>query len=321
MANNFLNRKKFNLDSYYNNSYKQDSSKKTLIHPYLKTYINHINIDIDSDYINYNNLGIVNKINNKNINYNIIENTINIDSKDTSYNNTFNLIVYFNSCDVNNLSISKLNIKNIKYIEIVNILLPIYNLIKSEVVNNNELNQYINDNIDVLNINNIFDEDKHIDNIYVNNNDWEVNYSINDNKYYSIEKSNNVYKTFEYKKVLSKVYNDKIIYFKMTQFNNHNLITSNDNLTYLIPLCSNKIINNKKRYNKNIRSIIFKNTNLPIINKLEIKFTDYNDNQLNINNLDKNINTKTSKKYIRHPKNDLWQSHIVLKVGTIESFI
>jgi hypothetical protein len=321
MANNFLNRKKFNLDSFYNNSYKQDSCKKTLIHPYLKTYINHINIDIDSNYINYNNLGIVNKINNKNINYNIMENTINIDSKDTSYNNTFNLIVYFNSCDVNNLSISKLNIKNIKYIEIVNILLPIYNLIKTEIVNNNELNQYINNDINVLNINTIFNEDKYINNIYINNNDWEVNYSINDDKYYSIEKNNNVYKTFEYKKVFSNVYNDKIIYFKMTQFNNHNLITSNDNLTYFIPLCSNKIISNKKCYNKNIRSIIFKNTNLPIINKLEIKFTDYNDNQLNINNLDKNINTKTSKKYIRHPKNDLWQSHIVLKVGTIESFI
>jgi len=319
MANNFLNRKKFNLDSFYNNSYKVISSRKSLIHPYLKTYINHININIDSDYINYNNLGIINNINNKNINYNIIENTIIIDSKDTSYNNSFNLNVYFNPYDTNNLTISKLNIKNIKYIEIVNILLPINNLIKTEIVNNNELNQYINDNINILNINNIFDTDKHIDNIYINNNDWEINYSIsiNDNKYYSIEKNNNIYKTFEYKKTFSNVYNDKIIYLKISQFDNHNLISSNDNINYLIPLCSNKIINNKKIYNKNIRSIIFKNTNLPIINKLEIKFTDYNDNQLSIHNLDKNINTKTSKSYIRHPNNDIWQTHIVLKVGKV----
>jgi hypothetical protein len=144
MANNFLNRKKFNLDAYSNNNYKQDSSKKTLIHPYLKTYINHINIDIDSKYINYNNLGIFNKIQNTNINYNIIENTISISSKDTSYNNCFNLIVYFNPCDINNLYISKLNIKNIKYIELINILLPIFNLVKTEIINNNELNQYIN---------------------------------------------------------------------------------------------------------------------------------------------------------------------------------
>ena len=323
MANNFLNRKKFNLDSFYNNSYKEVSCRKSLIHPYLKTYINHININIDPDYINYNNLGIVHNINNKNINYNIIENIIIIDSKDTSYNDCFNLNVYFNPCDINNLTISKLNIKNIKYIEIVNILLPIYNLIKTEIVNNNELNQYISDNINILNINNIFDTDKHIDNIYINNNDWEINYSIliNDNKYYSIEKNNNIYKTFEYKKIFSNVYNDKITYLKISQFNNHNLITSNDNINYLIPLCSNKILNNKKRYNKNIRNIIFQNSNLPIINKLEIKFTDYNDNKISIHNLDKNINIKTSKTYIRHPKNDTWQSHIVLKVGTIESFI
>jgi hypothetical protein len=325
MANNFLNRKKFNLDSFYNNSYKQISSRQSLIHPYLKTYINHININIDSDYINYNNLGIVNNINNKNINYNIIENTIIIDSKDTSYNNSFKLNVYFNPCDTNNLTISKLNVKNIKYIEIVNILLPINNLIKTETVNNDELNQYINDNINVLNINDMFDTDKHIDNIYINNNnDWEMNYSIsiNDNKYYySIEKKNNIYKTFEYKKTFSNVYNDRIIYLKISQFDNHNLITSNDNVNYLTPLCSNKIINNKKIYNKNIRSIIFKNANLPIINKLEIKFTDYNDKQLSIHNLDKNTNAKTSKSYIRHPSNDAWQTHVVLKVGTIESFI
>jgi hypothetical protein len=326
MANNFLNRKKFNLDSFYNNSYKQISSRKSLIHPYLKTYINHINVNIDSDYINYNNLGIVNNINNKNINYNIIENTIIIDSKDTSYmaNNSFKLNVYFNPCDTNNLTISKLNVKNIKYIEIVNILLPINNLIKTEIVNNDELNQYINDNINILNINDIFDTDKHIDNIYISNNDWEMNYSIsiNDNKYYhSIEKKNNIYKTFEYKKTFSNVYNDRIIYLKISQFDNHNLITSNDNINYLTPLCSNKIINNKKMYNKNIRSIIFKNANLPIINKLEIKFTDYNDNQLSIHNLDKNTNAKTSKSYIRHPSNDAWQTHVVLKVGTIESFI
>jgi len=320
--NNFLNRKKFNLDSFYNSSYKQDSCKKILIHPYLKTYINHIDINIDSNYINYNNLGIINKISNDDIIYNIIENTINIDSKDTSYNNNmFNLNVYFNSCDINNLSISKLNIKNIKYIEIVNILLPIYNLIKNELINNDEINQYINDNIHILNINNIFDKDKYINNIYINNNnDWEINYSSN-NKYYSIEKNNNIYKTFEYTKIFSNVYNDKIIYLKITQFNNHNLLTSNDNLTYFIPLCSNKILNNKKRYNNNIRNIIFKNTNLPIINKLEIKFTDYNDNQLNINNLDNNINIKTNNNYIRNPKNDLWQTHIVIKIGTIEHFI
>jgi hypothetical protein len=37
--NNFLNRKKFNLESFYNSSYKQDSCKQTLIHPYLKTYM------------------------------------------------------------------------------------------------------------------------------------------------------------------------------------------------------------------------------------------------------------------------------------------
>jgi hypothetical protein len=76
-------------------------------------------------------------------------------------------------------------------------------------------------------------------------------------------------------------------------------------------------MNNKKRYYKNIRNIIFKNSNLPIINKLEINFTDYNDNKLNINNLDKNINIKTNKNYIRHPNNDLWQTHIVLKVGIV----
>ena len=323
MANNFLNRKKFNLDSFYNNSYREVSSRKSLIHPYLKTYINHINIDINTDYINYNNLGIINNINNKNINYNIIEDTIIIDSKDTSYNNCFNLNVYFNSGDINNLTISKINIKNIKYIEIVNILLPIYNLIKKEIVNNNELNIYINNNINILNINNIFDTDKHIDNIYINindNNNWEINYSIliNDNKYYySIEKNNNIYKTFEYNKIFSNVYNDKIIYLKIFQFNNHNLISSNNNINYLIPLCSNKIQNNKKKYYKNIRSIIFKNANLPIINKLEINFTDYNDNKLNINNLDKNINIKTNKSYIRHPNNDIWQTHIILKVGTV----
>ncbi len=68
MANNFLNRKKFNLDSFYNNSYREVSSRKSLIHPYLKTYTNHINIDIKPDYINYNNLGIISNINN-NINY------------------------------------------------------------------------------------------------------------------------------------------------------------------------------------------------------------------------------------------------------------
>lgn len=321
MANNFLNRKKFNLDSFYNNSYKQISSKKTLIHPYLKTYINHINIEVDAEFINYNNLGIINKINNTNINYNIIENTINIDSKDTSYNDSFNLVVYFNPCDVNNLTISKFNIKNIKYIEIVNILLPIYNLIKIETTNINELNEFINNNINILNINTIFDNDKYINNIYINNNDWEINYCINNNNYYSIERNNNIYKSFEYKKIFSNVYNDKIIFLKIFQFNNHNLITSNDNINLLIPLSSNKIENNKKRYNKNIRNIIFKNSNLPIINKLEIKFTDYNDNQLIINNLDKNINNKISKTYIRHPNNDLWQSHIILKVGTIESFI
>lgn len=320
MANNFLNRKKYNLDSFYNNSYKEVSSRKSLIHPYLKTYTNHINIDIKPDYINYNNLGIINNINNTNINYYIFEETIIIDSKDTSYNNCFNLNVYFNSNDVNNLAISKINIKNIKYIGIVNILLPIYNLIKKEIVNNNELNIFINDNINILNINNIFDTDKHIDNIYINDNNWEINYSIliNDNKYYySIEKNNNIYKTFEYNKIFSNVYNDKIIYLKISQFNNHNLMTSNNNINYLIPLCSNKIKNNKKKYNKNIRSIIFKNSNLPIINKLEINFTDYNDNKLNINNLDKNINIKTNNNYIRHPKNDLWQTHIMLKVGTV----
>lgn len=108
---------------------------------------------------------------------------------------------------------------------------------------------------------------------------------------------------------------------KINQFNNYNLIVSNDNVNCSIVLCSNKIYNNKKRYYKNIRNIIFRNNNLQTINKLEIQFTDSNDNKLNINYLDNNINNKTNINYIRHPKNDLWQTFIVLKIGTIESFI
>lgn len=320
MANNFLNRKKFNLDSFYNSSYKPDSCKKSLIHPYLKNYINHINLDISSNYINYNNLGFINLIKNNNINYNIIENTITIDSKDSKYINPFILSVYFNTTDINCLSISKLNIKNIKYIDIINVYLPIYTLIKNDIENNDNLNEYINNNISNLKINNLFDTNKYIDNIFINNNDWEINYSYN-LKYYSIEKNNNIYKTYEYLKKYSSVSNDKIIYMKIKQFNNHNLIISNDNINYLISLQSNSFINNKKKFNKINRSIIFKNSNLPIINKLDIEFTDSNDKKIIFNFIDNNVTNKTNINYIRHPKNDLWQSHIVLKVGIIETFI
>ena len=69
MANNFLNRKKFNLDSFYNSTYREDSCKKKLIHPYLKTYLNHIDINTSSEFINYNNLGFINQINKQDINY------------------------------------------------------------------------------------------------------------------------------------------------------------------------------------------------------------------------------------------------------------
>jgi hypothetical protein len=319
MANNFLNRKKFNLDSYYNSSYKENSCKKTLIHPYLKNNINSINLNINSNYINYNNLGFVNTIKN-NINYNIIENTITIDSKDSKYINPFILSVYFNTTDINCLSISKLNIKNIKYIDIINVYLPIYTLIKNNIENNDNLNEYINNNILNLKINNLFDTNKYIDNIFINNNDWEINYSCN-LKYYSIEKNNNIYKTYEYLKILSNVSNDKIIYMKIKQFNNYNLLISNDKINYLISLQSNKIINNKKRFNKINKNNIFKNSNLFIINKLDIEFSDYDDKELKINFIDYNITNKTNINYIRHPKNDLWQSHIVFKIGTIEAYI
>lgn len=340
--NNFLNRMKLNLDLVNRNSYKATSSKLALIHPLMKYPLQTLNSQIENN--NINNLGFfipINNYNTKNIKYTVNEHNIIIDSADRDisvYKNPLKFTVKLNPLSSDNKPyIPTSTIKNLKYLQVVNVMLPLhYQIHRKQINNDNILIDFIETHI--VNWNNNFEIDYNNKKIQIcnidfkNNDEWEINYTIDEKKIplYCIIKYNNQYITYEYNYIERLLQNKKNIFLCIEEYNNKNVLSTDSNNKFIAPLHPKKIRNNFILYNIKNR-ILFKNSNLSQLTSLNITLKDHNGETLQIPFLDLNItylhklcncsnklNYSCSCYYLRHPLNPLWQMHLIIKVGNYD---
>lgn len=344
MENNFLYRKKNNINLFNKKSYRASNTKDSSVHPLLGHPINPIVSKIDT--INDNNLGYYIPINNyqidnnKKIKYYIHEHNMIIDSMDRNidvYTNPLNFTVKLHPLQNDIMPyIIRPPINNVKYINVLNVMLPLYHNLHKIVTNtDNDFKTFVDQNIDSFKIGDdiVYQKDTiQICNIYKENNNWEINYTINKEKNpsFSLVKNNTDYKTYKYNYFLQK---EKVVYLNIKEFNDYNTYSTSD-LRMCAPLYPRYVT--KKFINYKIKKglILFKNSDLRKISRLEISFTDDNNQIIKIPLLDNKVLRKNcycnenctedyscSCYYLRHPYNPMWQVQLIIKLGVVEPFI
>lgn len=336
MANNFLTRKKLDLNLINRDGYKKSDVKKTHVHPFMKSPITHIpsvfpyNPDQLGFYIPY--------LHDKNTPYEIHEERIFIDSadRDAAVNpNPYQMNVKFGVNDTN-LVVSYPPVKNIKYINVDNIILPyLFELKRESIANDTSFNALLNADISngLIAVNGEYTVSNtliQVCNLKVASaSNWEINYTKNRDKttVFNVIKSNNTFASYKYT-VDSSYVSKKTIYLKLDNIESNLLSTSQkDAFQQLYP---KKIIANSLWFNIKKSNIVFKTNNLLSISKLDISFVDDTGNTLKLYNLDYSTTTGkyTDKSlfsspdyYLRHPLHKRWQSHITLKLGIVDPFL
>lgn len=345
--NNFINRKKLNLNLINRNPYKAISSKKSLVHPLLfnpinqkTSYINEINYNTLGFYIPLSNFGSKAK-------HTLYEKNIIIYSEDRDINTYLNPLKF--TIKLNPLPsdptpiISSKTLTHIKYIQILNVMLPLhYNLYREIITYDNNFVTYIANNIKTLAINSEITYNLNtiqICNKIIEGNDWELNYTTNriNVPSYSLLYKNGQYTLYKYNHYKNLLEKNKIIYLRLKELDDYNILTTNNESTnhFCAALYPKKIINNFINFDLKNSVILFKNSNLYNLTKIEMSFIDNQGNELYIPLLDNKVselykncnctlphsNYACSCYYLRHPYNALWQVHVIMKVGTIETHI
>lgn len=303
--------------------YKSTDIKKASIHSFMTTPIDHIT----SVYpFNPNQLGFSIPYLHNNVSYEIHENNVIIDSLDRDVSIDKN--PYQLSFDVSPV------IKNVKYINIENIILPyLYELIPQVEITSNytsiinaidaSRNQLIVDT-DVT----IAGKNIQICNFILQNNNWEINYTENKvpTTVYGIIKNSST-QVIKYS-IGNNYISNKVIFLQIDNVSNHSLATTSD-ISDKIQLYPKKIIADSLWFNIKNRSIVFKNNDITSVSKLRVKFVDDDGNLLSVPNLDYTVITgkydtstySSPKYYIRHPLHSKWQVHIFLQLGGLEIYI
>jgi hypothetical protein len=271
--------------------------------------------------------------------------------------NKNNLIEYL---DVNFIEVDNLNnqvsnymfnvlynlpekINNVHYINVYKIILPRYPvLIKTEISNDIIDFSYLINNLQTIKIgeNYIYNDTSfNIHNIYIQDNIYDINFSINDNYsivYQIIIKDNSVINTYKYKLIdkpidyfyplliLSIKGFDNIQFYSTNQYNIFNYLTPKTKKEHNIYYAANDCFK------------IFPMSNLVQLNKLHITILTNNnqpifENQFNHNNFDTHImnnkcNCMLPKNtpgcictYLRNKNNHNYCCYITLQIGIIKN--
>lgn len=322
--NNFLNRKKFNLNLMSRSTYKAQDVKKASIHSFMKVPINHV---VSEYSYNPNQLGYsVPYMHDKNIPYLIDEKNVIIDSLDRDillYNNPYDMIINIDP-----------TIKTVKYINIDNIILPyMYELINEQLVTSTytSLISAIDASRNTIKIDtNITIDGRNIQicNYILEGNNWDINFTQNSDNTTVFRIIKNTSTTVFKYSINSSYITNKVIFLQLDNVPCSCLSTSSQ-LSNVVQLYPKKIIADSLWFNIKKNTIIFKNNDITNISKLKLRFIDDDGNILSIYNLDNTVITNkysttsysSPKYYIRHPLYSKWQVHIVLKFGTVQPFI
>jgi hypothetical protein len=304
--------------------YKAVDIKKATIHSFMKSPISHVS----SMYpFNPNQIGFsVPYFHDTDIPYELHENNVIVDSLDrdmTTYRNPYELVF-----DIDPV------IKNVKYINIENVILPyLYELVSQVEVTSNytSIINAIDASRNQLFINtdvNIAGRNIQICNFVLQGTNWEINYTENKvpTTVYKITKNSS---TQVIKYTIGNSYiSNKVIFFQIDNIDNHSLATTSS-LSDKIQLYPKKIISNSVWFDIKRRSIVFKNSETKSVSRLRITFIDDDSNKLTVPNLDYTVTTgkydasaySSPKYYIRHPLHSNWQVHLFLQFGQVQPFI
>lgn len=325
MSNNtFLNRKRLNLSLSNRSSYKSQDVKKATVHSLMKTPIYHVPsiYPFDPSMLGFS----VPYMHAENVPYQIHEKFVVLDSLDRD-------VIYDKNPYVFNINIDPV-IRNVKYIGIDNVILPYLNELQAEELDpssNTAIVSAIDASINEISIDssfNIVGKNIQICNLVKNGGSWEINYTEDGDPsvVFRIVKTNSIsmYRYF----VNNRYVSHKVIFL---QFDNIvcNLIKTLNQISSCVQLYPKKIIADSLWFNIKKDIIVFKNTEMVNIPKINIRFIDDDGNILTFPNLDYSITTNkysntpysSPKYYIRHPLYTKWQVHVVFKFGVVEPFI
>lgn len=332
-SNNFLNRKKLDLNLMNRGSYKRSDVRKSVTHPFMKSAVSHVPSDFP---YNPSQLGLyLPYLHTNNVPYQFHEHQVVIDSFDrdfTVYPNPYKFSVKFGVSSPSP-TIPYSNVNNVKYISIDNVILPYkYELLREDISNNTTLINAIDVSKNVLSINTsvtIASKNIQICNLVVNGAEWEINYTENNNTdtvYHIIKKTTST--SYRYTIGSNKVL-PKLISIKIDNMASY-ILSTNNKSPPIIQLYPKKIIADSLWFNIKKNLIVFKNSETSTVKKLDIGFIDNDFNDLNMAHLDTTIKTdkytdasyySSPAYYIRHPCHTKWQTHLTLKLGTIEPYI
>lgn len=337
-SNNFLNRRKLNINLFNKGSYTSKNAKKILVHPMLIKQ----NIILESKYSDTNNLDVLGfyiplsdyqkqkEVINEIIEYNMIID--NLDRDKNVYKNPLKFKIIMDPLNTDpEPYILRNKLKNIKYIEIKDVSLPLnINLLKKEILLDIDLINYFETNTIIRDNEYDYQESKlQICNyIKKDNENWEINYTINKNKeiVYSTGKKNNIKFHYQYQLNDNSISYGKNIYLNMKGLSNPYILGTNNNYDSIL-LSPKKIRNENILFNIKRDLIVYKNTNLESLSSVTISFTNEFGKELNILNLDNEVSNdkycicgdepkySCSCYYLRHPYNIKWQCYILLKIG------
>jgi len=337
MANNFLNRRSLNINLYNKSPYVQKSFQNTLKHGYLSMIKDSQESVFDRDedslgiYIAFSKYC---KLEDNKIKLNYHENNLIIDSSDrdfTFFKNPFEFVVKFDPLPSDNGPIiERKGIKNIKYILIDTIRIPLFYSLNRTISNpDNDIislikNNIINDINNKYNLQNLTGNQlqftlNRIQNIYSNKqfnfnngtieicnfvltdiNNWQCNYTLNtDNTTaYLITNSNNNYSSSYYKvSTQNRIDNANIVYLQIKELTTTN-ISTDSTVSFYAPLYPKKITKNINPMiqfdcKKNLK--IYKDTDLQHMDKLSICLYDNNYKKITNLFLDNTVNATICK--------------------------
>jgi hypothetical protein len=336
MANNFLNRKKLDLNLLNRDGYKKSDAKKTLVHSFMKSPVSHVPSVFP---YNPNQLGFaVPYMHAKQVPYELHEQHVFVDSADRNIATNpspYKLNVRFGINDYS-LVVPHPPPKHVKYINIDNVILPhLYELNSESIANDVSFNSSItafisSDQIAINGEYTVGTKVIQVCNLQVaSNGDWNINYTENrvNTTVYNVVKNGVTYITSRYT-IGSSYASKKTVYMKIDNIKS-NLLSTNQYELFQ-QLYPKKIISDSLWFNIKKGNTVFRNGSLPNMSKLDISFVDEFGNLLQIYNLDF---TATSDKYadknayasptyyIRHPLHKKWQSHVTLKIGVVHPYL
>jgi hypothetical protein len=348
--NNFLNRKRVNLNLVNRSPYKATSSKSTLVHPFLVYPLKHVPSSYAPD--TEANLGFYIPIDafehDGQLKYALHEHNLVVDSSDrdpATYRNPLRFTVRLNPLPSDPApTISHPKVRYIKYVQVVNVMLPRhYHLRRTEKPVDEDLLAFISDNIaswrpgveatfqgsNKLQICNV---------VWRGPTSWEVNLTWNrdPNAIVSLMRGEDgVVRQFEYTPYDNLMSDEPAVFLSVRQLENRTMYNTDNTASnaMVLPLYPKKIYGASMNLDLKKGIIVYKNSQLAELERLEVAFLDRQGVPLEVPLLDteasKNYSSCNCKEnvdysckcyYLRHPYHPWWQCHLVMKLGVVEGF-